>query len=163
MPDEFDFDHDDSSEESGGSLRKKLEAVIAQLKEKDEAIAKFQEKENKVEIDKIWNESGLPEQARALYQGDQSPEAIKSWAEAAKGLFPEQAGEGGGESNEEEAPDPESRSELEQFANASSLGVDSVDATGKARIDAARKAALASRDTDPRAAFYANSGYSIPE
>jgi len=91
VSDEFDTSVEDNTQP--GVLRQKLEQALAALKQKDKELADLRTAEAQRSVKSTWDELKVPDAIRKLYNGDTSPDAIKSWWEDSKGLFNVQAGE----------------------------------------------------------------------
>lgn len=109
------------------ALRKKYENLIAVLKQKDEMISSFEQEKVQKTVEDTWSSLGVPAEARALYNGDASPEKITEWVNAAKALGVQfKAPEGAG-TPAAQPTQPEAHplfAQLQAANAASSLGTD---------------------------------------
>lgn len=85
--DEFTVDDTPNGQETGSTLRAKLEAAVKLLKEKDRLVADLTAKDTARTVSATWEELGVPQAIRDIYRGDTAPADIKAWWEQYKSLF----------------------------------------------------------------------------
>lgn len=167
MPDTNEFVLDDTDgNQSGGTLRQKLEQAVAllnQLKTENETLKS--EKTNTV-IKSAWDQLQVPEFYRGLYNGDKTPDAIKTWWEASKGFFNIEAGEENKPAVQEQETEQqrEHREAAERYQEATSLGSDALTDSFDAVTAKAKQAAKSLSGAELAAAkaeFYRDS--KLPE
>jgi len=150
---EFVLDDTDGANQSGGTLRQKLEQAVAllnQFKAENEALKS--EKTNTV-IKSAWDELQVPEFYRGLYNGDKTPDAIKTWWEASKGFFNIEANEEAPAGQEQETEQQrEHREAAERYQEATSLGSDALTDSFDAVTAKAKQAAKSLSGADLAAA-----------
>lgn len=109
-----------SPEESDGDSTA-IKALRKKVKEQSAKLAEYEKVDTQEKIKKAWDDLKVPEKYRKLYQGEETPESIKLWADAAKDLF--DFSENAGNSGSEGEPTAQHQ-ELQQFQAAAGIGTD---------------------------------------
>lgn len=125
------LDSGDSDTKLVKDLRAALKKAAKQNTDTAKALEDLKQEQSKQKLTAVWDELGVPEKTRGLYNGDPEPDKVKAWVEEYREVFniPTKSTDGGAEGAGEEHP-------LAQLQKLGNLGNDQEANLGQ---DAARK------------------------
>lgn len=152
MTDNPEFILDDGADgQDASKLRQLLKQAHATLKQKDQELEALRSAEVQRTAKATWDELKVPDRIRKLYQGEQTPEAMKQWFEEYRDIFNVEVAE---EQPGEPQLTPEQvaqQAAAAAFQEASSLGSDALN-SGLDAVNAKVQAAKGLKGADLAAA-----------
>lgn len=123
---EFVLDDNDGANQSGGTLRQKLEQAVALLNQLKTENEQLKSEKTQRTVNETWDTLSVPAPIREFYKGDQTPDAMKQWWEASKGFFNIQATEEQGQAEELSPEQQANQDAARRYQEATSLGTDAI-------------------------------------
>ena len=152
---------DDDTQQDPGKLRQLLKQAHATLKQKDKELADLLGEKAESAARSTWDELKVPDFVRGLYNGDNTPDAMKQWWETSKGFFNIEAVVDTPAGEQESDEQRTQREAAERYQEATGLGTDALEGGFDAAVAKAKQAAKTMSGADLKAAkeeFYRTSG-----